>query len=208
MTSIRSKISEEQINFLEYHGVSLDLLFDIKGMTKAEYYNIMGRLGKKVGFNAYPCSFLGHTLKNRHGHCIQCNTKHISFIKRTKGFIYMACSKNGRLLKIGFTENIERREESLNRTKYGGEFDWEVFYYVFHKNAAKIERETHSELKHYQIFRTYSHDGYVHDATELFSCTILKAKSELESKFLEFGPKPENECFKFNVADRFEKILK
>ncbi len=185
-----TKLTQEQINFLNYHGISLDLLFDINGMTKSEYYDKMGRLGKKVGFNANPCPPKRHTLKNRHGHCIQCDTKHISFIKRTKGFTYLACSRNGKLVKIGFTENIEGREDSLASTRYGGESDWRVFYHVFSESAAKVERATHKELSKFQTFREYSHDGYFHYASELFTCSASISKMALESKLTEFGGNP------------------
>ena len=184
MSSNQSKLTQDQVNFLKFHGISLDLLFDVKGMTNSEFKEKMGRLGKKVAFNANPCPTKGHTLKNRHGHCIQCDTKHISFIKRTKGFTYLACSMNSKLIKIGFTENIEGREESIVRTRYGGESDWKIFFHFFSNSAARVERETHKEFSKNQTFREYSHDGYFHYASELFTCTASQAKSTLENKIM------------------------
>ena len=205
MNSILSKLTQEQINFLNYHGVSLDLLFDVKRMTNSEFKEKMGALGKKVAYNANPCPTKGHTLKNRHGHCIQCDTKHISFIKRAKGFTYLACSRNSKLIKIGFTENIDGREDSLVRTRYGGESDWRVFYHFYSNGAAKIERETHKELSKFQTFREYSHDGYFHYASELFTCTASLAKSTLEKKIKELGGNPSKSLFKSTVAELFDK---
>jgi hypothetical protein len=201
------KLTQDQINFLHYHGISLDLLHDVSGMTKSEYYEKMGKLGKKVGFNANPCTEMGHTLKNRHGHCIQCDTKHISFIKRTKGITYLACSANSKLIKIGFTENIDGREDSLVRTSYGGESDWRVFYHFFSEGAAKIERDTHKALSKYQTFREYSHDGYFHYASELFTFSASLAKSTLEKKIKELGGNPLKSFFKPTVAELFDKPL-
>lgn len=204
MTPILSKLTQDQINFLDHHGISLDLLFDVKGMSRSEYYDKMGELEKKVAFNANPCPTIGHTLKNRHGHCIQCNTKHISYIKRTKGFTYLACSKNCKLLKVGFTKSIDGREASLVRTRYGGESDWRVFYHIYHENAAKVERETQKELAKFRTFREYEHDGFVQFASELFTCPASMAKLTLEIKLKDLGGNPRKAFFKPTVAELFD----
>ena len=181
------------------------LLFDIGGMKKKDYLEAMKELKKEIGFNANPCTGLMHTLKDKYGHCIQCETKHISFIKRTKGFTYIAYSRNSKLVKIGFTENIEGREDSLVRTTYGGETDWRVFYHVFSESAAKVERATHKELSKFQTFREYSHDGYFHYASELFTCSASISKVTLESKLRELGRTPGKAFFKLNLVEQFDK---
>ncbi|MEB2786514.1 GIY-YIG nuclease family protein [Algoriphagus persicinus] len=200
-------LTEEQILFLQYHGISLDLLFDVSGMTNSEFKIKMGRLGKKVAFNARPCLSIGHTLKDRYGHCIQCDTKHVSFIKRAKGYTYLACSMRGKLVKIGYTENVSSREESLIRTSYGGEKDWKILYSFFSEKAAKIEREAHKELSKFQIFREYSHDGYYHYASEMFTCKTSFAKNILERKIKELGEKISHITFNERVSDQFDLSL-
>lgn len=205
--SVLEALSQDQIDFLKAHDISFDLLFDVQGMTNSAFKEKLGRLGKKVAFNARPCPNYGHTLKNRHGHCIQCDTKHIAYIKRNKGFTYLACSLNAKLIKIGFTECIESREDSLVRNKYGSESDWIVFYYFFSNNAAKIERETQNKLFKFQKFKGYFHNSDYLFASELFDCPAHIAKDILEEQIKKFGGDLSLVNFNSKIAELFDKRL-
>lgn len=207
MNSILSKLSPDQIDFLNEHEISFDLLFDVKGRYTSEFKEIMGRLGKKVAYNTKPCPTSGHTLKNRHGHCIQCDTKHIRFITRREGYTYIACSFKSKLLKIGFAENIENRELSLNSSAYGNVTDWKIFFYCYSKEAAKIERATQRELSMFQRFESYFHDGFNQIASEIYRCSSVLAKSTLERKVKEGGGDIKQSHFIPEISERFEVAL-
>lgn len=205
--SVEEVLIRDQIDFLNAHEISLDLLFDVKGMSNSEYKLKMGRLEKKVAYNARPCPTFGHTLKNRHGHCIQCDTKHIAYIKRNKGFTYLACSVNAKLIKVGFTVNIEGREDSLIRTKYGSESDWRIFFYFFSINAAKIERAAQKHLSQFQKFKGYFHNNDYLFASELFHCQASLAKITLEEQIKKYGGDLGTVNFNSKLLEIFDEVF-
>jgi hypothetical protein len=103
----------------------------------------MKKLGKDIAINTTPCEKGGHTIRNRSGHCVICNPAHIAFQIRSSrsGFIYIARSFKLRACKIGFTENLDSRIDSLNRTKYAGVNDWKMNIAFQTQEAGRIEGE-------------------------------------------------------------------
>jgi hypothetical protein len=70
-------------------------------MKTWEWKQQMKGLGKLVAFGVYPCAAKGHTLRTRAGHCIQCNTANLSYLKRMNesADVYVAWSKGSKLVK-------------------------------------------------------------------------------------------------------------
>ena len=177
-----SGLTKSQIDFLTSQGVSEKMTFNAKGLKKSEYRDLMKPKGKIIAYNVNPCRKNGHTLRTRSGHCAQCDTAKIGFQKRNNkvGFIYIAGTKNGKLIKIGFTEiGAELREKSLNRTKYGEFDDWKVLFAVNSINAGEVENLTKTELKRYSISKTYLHDSKKQKTDELFKCSYSRAREIL-----------------------------
>ncbi len=176
-----SELTKSQIEFLEHHGIDINLTFDAKGLKKSEYANQMKINGRLIAFNVTPCQKEGHTLRVRAGHCAQCNTAHLGFQKRNDdaGIIYIAGSKNGKLIKVGFTKGIEIRKESLNRTKYGNFSDWEILFAMSCMNAGILESKIKFELNGYSYLTNYNHDGKTQKTGELYRCSYKKAKDKL-----------------------------
>ncbi|OSZ80394.1 hypothetical protein CAP36_03835 [Chitinophagaceae bacterium IBVUCB2] len=174
-------LSQEQLEFLKKHNVPLEKVFDAKGFSKSYYYIQMKQQGKVVAFNVTPCKRGNHTLRTRNGHCIQCDTKHLEFQKRNdySGIIYIAGSKNGKVLKVGYSKGIEIRSESLNRTKYAGLNDWEFIFVIFSSTAGSLEPKIKFKLNEYSRAFNYEHDNKLQDAEEVYSCSINKAKAIL-----------------------------
>lgn len=172
-------LSKEQLEFLKRHNVPLEKVFDAKGYSKSYYQVIMKQQGKIVAFNVSPCNANGHTLRTRSGHCAQCNTAHLEFQKRHdySGIIYIAGSKQGKVLKVGYSKAIDVRNESLNRTKYAGLSDWEIIFGIFSSSAGEIESQIKFKLSKYYRAFNYEHDGKIQDADEIYSCSLSKAKS-------------------------------
>lgn len=176
-----SRLTKEQTEFLKQQDIPEELVFDASGLTKTEYHSIMKEQGKIIAFNVTPCNTGGHSLRTRSGHCIQCDTSKIAFIKRaiSIGIVYIAGSIKGEVIKIGYTQNKTVRENSLNRTKYGGYDDWIVLFSTQSFNAAEIEHLCQTSLRRYGVSNKYEHDNHTQETYELFSCSYLKAKSGL-----------------------------
>ena len=176
-----SDLTEQQLIFLEKHNISLKFVFDAKGLKKSEYSVLMKDLNKIVAYNVSPCSKFGHTLRTRAGHCCQCNTARLEFQKRNdaEGIVYIAMSRLGKIVKIGFTKSVEIRSESLNRTKYGGLNDWKIVFAIESKNAGEIENKICSKLSNFSNYIDYNHDNHLQLASEIFKIDSIRAKELL-----------------------------
>lgn len=171
-------LSKEQIDFLQKHKIHPRYVFDGKGMKKAQYRPIMKELNKGIVFNVSPCKKGGHTLYTRTGHCCQCSTAPIAFLRRndSEGVVYIAGTIEGQSIKVGFTKAVAVRYESLNRTKYAGFKDWEMLFAISSPDAGRIETKTNVLLQTYEFSIPYIHDGHWQDAFETFKCSLSKAK--------------------------------
>lgn len=174
-------LNKEQLKFLKEQNISLNFVFDAKGLKKSEYKELMSDLNKIVAYNVTPCTKFGHTLRTRSGHCCQCNTAYLEFQKRNdaKGIVYIAISRSKKITKIGFTKSVEIRAESLNRTKYAGINDWQIAYAIKSENAGKIENKVCRELSDFSIQFDYEHDNHIQLASEIFSINFEHAKKTL-----------------------------
>lgn len=174
-------LSQEQLEFLKWHDIPLEKIFDAKGYSKSDYHFLMKQQGKIVAFNVTPCKLNGHTLRTRNGHCIQCDPARIEFQKRYdySGIIYIAGSKNGSVLKVGYSKGIDIRSESINRTKYAGYEDWEIVFGIFSPNAGEIETQIKPQLVQYNISLRYEHDNSMQIASEIYTCSYTKIKSTI-----------------------------
>ncbi len=182
----QSSLSKSEQAFIEMHGLKYEWLFDAQGKGLPFYKVKMELLEKRVAFNTTPCKDYGHKLRSRHGHCLQCDEKRIAWVTRKRGFTYLAFSNSQKLVKVGFSEKIENREDSLNRTKYGGIADWKVFCHVKTNQAFKLESTVQKALRTTQVIREYEHGGFRQYANELFKSSpsdslesLTKSMSEL-----------------------------
>ena len=178
---MENPLTNEQLNFLEEHNVPLEKVFDAQDLTKKEYRARMKELDKSIAYNVTPCRKKGHTLRNRSGHCIQCNTAYLAFQKRndSKGIVYIAKSNKGNIIKIGYSKSFDTRSESLNRTEYAGYSDWVIEFAIKSKKAGKIEHRICSALHEYSQKTHYEHDNHLQEANEIFNCPYELAVEEL-----------------------------
>ena len=77
-------MSLELINFIEKYKLDLDDFYDANGRSVSLCYNEMKSNDKLFAFNTTPCEKLGHTIRDRHSHCLACNTAYIAFSLRKK----------------------------------------------------------------------------------------------------------------------------
>jgi hypothetical protein len=179
-----AKITKEQVLFLLEQNIPLNKVYDASGISSARYKREMKELGKEVAIGVTPCQKLGHTMRTRYGHCAQCNTHAFAYMRRYSetAYVYIAKSEHKKLLKIGVTNDIYRRESSLNSLGYGGTNDWRMRYETFCEKAGRVEKNTHEILfiLGYQTHATYIREGRAVCCEELFRCTLKQAVKALE----------------------------
>jgi hypothetical protein len=100
-----NELSKVEKEFLQSHNVRPEQIFNANGISRSDYRILMKRNGHIVAFNTNPCNSAGHKLRTRSGHCVMCNSAPLGFQKRNdlSGYVYVAGSKSGKLIKIGFS---------------------------------------------------------------------------------------------------------
>lgn len=163
-------LNTKEINFLSLHGLSSDDVYDGRNETRASYRINAKQMGKTV-ILGNTCNAAGHRLKTRAGHCVQCDPAKLAYEKRhyNSGFVYLAESKQAGLIKVGVTQNIKTRNDSLNSTMYAGEIDWRIIHSENVQDSGKIEKNIQRKLKRYSVSgRLYEKNGKMQEATEVF----------------------------------------
>ena len=178
---IEYEISDSERIFLKSQNISVYELFNAKGRPIPQCKQEMENHGKLFAYNTTACRKYGHTLRSRSGHCIQCNTARIAFQRRheSAGMVYIAGSLKGSIIKIGYTKDVQIREESLNRTEYAGYYDWIVLFAIRSINAGEFESRLDMALKEYSFSLDYLHDGGLQEANEVFKCSYLKCRQKI-----------------------------
>lgn len=175
-------MTSDEKNFIVQQGLPDELLMDAKGQSVKQIVETMKSNGKVFAYNTTPCDQFGHTIRTRAGHCVMCDTARIAFILRQVSFgtVYIAGSINRQLIKIGTTSSKLIRAESLNRTKYGSQDDWEILFSFRCLNSGTIEFETQKVLKPYMAANiNYLHEGRSQKSNELFRCSYKRAKDSI-----------------------------
>ncbi len=169
-----AKLTDGQIKFLGIQGIPLSQVFDATGMKSSEYKQIMKDIGMVVAIGVTPCDASGHKLRTRHGHCVQCGTHNLAFLKRYDdlGIIYVAKDATSKLAKIGTAKDASGRENSLNRVGYGGSNNWKIEFAQQCERAGRIEFNVHQALSPYRVSKSYWKQGHLVDCNELFDCDV------------------------------------
>ncbi len=146
-----AKLSKAQISFVQKMELSMDDLFNASGLNNKEYQEIMKEQGKLVAYGVTPCGAKGHTLRTRKGHCVQCNTANLDYLKRMSKIadVYVAWSHKKRIAKVGLSVDAYQRLSTLNEFKYGGIEDWQMKLIYTCENAGQIETATHQLKQEY-----------------------------------------------------------
>lgn len=170
-------LNPEQTAFLKRHEIPMSKVFDASGLSRAEYSQIMGELELIIAFGVTPCAKAGHTLRTRAGHCAQCNTQAIAFIKRTydEGDIYVARSDRAKLVKVGVASDAKKRMHWLNEYRYGEADDWILVYSRRVPKAGRIEFLIHSDLIQHAKPILYTKFGKQVLCKETYSCSSSAA---------------------------------
>lgn len=172
--------SESDLAFLKRHGFSTDDVYDGRGQSKYRWRSEAKRLDKPLVFGT-ACGAAGHRLRTRSGHCVQCDPKKIAFQRRhiNWGYVYIAGSLSGRVVKIGTAMDPDHRKNTL--PGYGGLKDWKILYSEYVEKAGWAERDIANLLARYATPRPYQRDGSTQQATEILNCSYSVAKAALET---------------------------
>jgi predicted GIY-YIG superfamily endonuclease len=182
MEGLLVRLTKDQIRFLEKHGIPLSEAFDATGYSRASYSERMRELGKVVAYGVTRCKKSRHSLRSRHGTCIQCFPASIAYARRAylPGFVYIAQSHINRSLKIGFSgDDPDNRIYIANLEGYGDAWDWRIRRLVWSERAGKIEAATHQELAAYRSDEEWIRNGTLIRTRELFSCSLATASRAL-----------------------------
>lgn len=174
------ELDDDQMAYLRWHDIPLDALLNAHGLSGNSLRRAMEAEGKYFAYNTNRCN-RGHRLKSRSGHCIQCRPACIAFLKRhfADGYVYIAGSMAGKLLKVGTTQDVRARSNHLNSLRYGGRGDWRVAAYSYTTNAGQVEGEAHVRLARH-AFSGELRDNRGQRCIELFRCDFAEAKLALE----------------------------
>ena len=169
------------LQFIEKHKLNKDDFFDAKGSPVN--HDLMKSIDKLFAYNTTPCQTAGHIIRDRHSHCVVCNTAHIAFMKRSceDGSIYIAGSIKKQITKVGMTtEKIESRISKLNSRKVGNTDDWVALKTFECIKVNFIELAIHKELEKYKVSGDMYGDN---ESNELFRCSFEKANEIAEKAF-------------------------
>jgi hypothetical protein len=171
-------LNELQVQFLISQNIPLSKTFDANGYTKKDYSEIMKEEDLLVAYNTTPCNLFSHTLRSRYGHCIQCNTQALAFIKRysERGLIYLIHSNILNKCKIGICKDINERLRTLNSQRYGNANDWRLIEFVEVDNSARIEYNISKIASPYKFETEYIRTGKVIKCQEIYSFSIEVAQ--------------------------------
>lgn len=167
-------LTKPQLEFLESQQLTERDVFDGRGMAKADRESRARKLGKAIILTGVACTKGGHFLRNRSGHCVQCDTSKLAYQKRYRmeQTIYIAGSASSQLLKVGVTADPPDRHKQMNEQAYGGSSDWQFLFQVIVPDAAKIESEVLGELSNYKSEGSYSKDGKSQTAREMLRAPL------------------------------------
>lgn len=178
-------LTPQELAFLYAHEVPLSRVFDARGFQVREWKSIMSTAKLWIAYGTTPCQRAGHRLRTRKGHCVQCNTATLAFLKRHDfpGSVYVAYSSSLRLVKIGCTANIETRQRSLVSDGYAGASDWRIRFHCNCSDAGRIEFLTQRALRSRHTPVSYFRQATANFvcASELFRCSLAQAKKALDS---------------------------
>jgi hypothetical protein len=146
-------------------------------MPNPKYQKIMDDLGFIAAIGVTPCQRNRHAVRDKHGHCLQCDVKTLVYAARyhAEASVYIAYSGAKTLVKIGLAGIAKDRVLSLNSYSYGGATDWVLFRQWKRENVGRVENDAHKILQDFQVAGTYLKNGSNILCQEIFNCTVDQA---------------------------------
>lgn len=167
------KLSPREKSALAHHKILIGELFDAEGLDPAKW-KPAAKLDEKLFVVASPCRTCGIRIRDRENHCVDCNPSCVSFIRRahSKGQVYIAATRSGRLYKVGCGTNAMLRQDKLRSDGYAGFNDWAVVAWARCEQMQKVEFEIHKRLEPFAITKDYTRGSREYQANELFQTSL------------------------------------
>jgi T5orf172 domain len=172
--------TDDELRFLARHGFTVDDVYDGRGESQETRRQGAKAAGKTLILGPR-CRAEGHRLRTRSHHCVQCDPKKLAFQQRynSPGYVYIAGSLFGRVIKIGTAIDITQRESQLRSERHAGFGDWEVLFFIKVSQAGRVEYEASSRVKGRRLFGTYFKDNISQTATEVIRCSFSAAHAAI-----------------------------
>mgnify|MGYP002737603405 FL=1 len=165
-----AKLTQEHLDFMMRHNISMEEVLDATGMRYVEYKHYMKEYDFLLAYGVTPCQKAGHTFRTRYNHCVMCDPSKIAYVKRKNlsGYVYVAISLKEDLVKIGCAKDCKKRMSSLNRQNYGGVSDWQLVAYFYHEKMGEAEYNIQKSLVEYREFRGFNKENKTVQASEIY----------------------------------------
>jgi len=179
----KDQLTKEQQEFFKKNKVSYELLFDAKGEEMSdELIAKMSELDAVIAINTTVCeNNPEHHFRTIAGFCPQCDPAKVAtaLVEHKVGFVYIAGSLKGKLIKVGCTGDTKGRVNDLNTAlaKYANYDDWVILYEAKTLKIGKVERTMHTELDHYKTSRQHTKAGKLQNAHDIYQCSYSKARN-------------------------------
>lgn len=185
------ELTASEVAFLKKNSLSVNHVYDGRGQSVKVKYDEAKRLGKTIVIGN-PCKKANHRLRDLANHCAQCSPSvlHHQKIYETPGYVYVAGSLQGKVLKIGCSTDINDRERTLNSEPYAGFNDWRMIANVKVQRKGDLENRVLARLNGFQASFTNIRSGREVRQTEIRSCS---AEVAIEALQYEVGKNQEHE---------------
>jgi hypothetical protein len=176
-------LTAEEIAFVRKHGFDSNEIFDGRWLSKVTRERGAREANQVLILTSVFCRAARHRIRTRGGHCAQCKPASIGFTRRERsaGYVYIAGSLSGRLLKIGMASDLSQRERQLRAESYGGFSDWEILVFRAVDDAGIQERNVASRVPGERVLAYYIKDGEMQLAKEMVRCAFRTALTGFET---------------------------
>ena len=171
----------EQI-FLDHYKIPTSRVLNAVGLSKPDIQKLMGDEEFIVAIGVTPCQKLGHSMRLKSWHCVQCSPANLGFRNNylRRGRVYVCISEKVALIKIGSSSlSLDIRIEKLNKVRYGGASDWNLVFSSEFEKAGIVEFAAQKALRNFRAKGTYAGQSRTGECEELFSCTAEQAIKEI-----------------------------
>ena len=179
---IAGQLTAQQTAFLRRHKISTAEVFDAAGYSQPEWREQMSIHEMVVAINVRPCRRARHSLRTSGGHCAQCRPESLGFQKRWReeAYVYIAGSKDQRILKVGLSRSPHWRADHLNALRYAA-YDWTILFYVRCKRAGAVEHSLLAMHRNSSVFGEYWKDRKYQKCLELLRCDYSAVRASVST---------------------------
>jgi hypothetical protein len=175
--------TDDELRFLRFHGLAQEDVYDGRYQSKEERHDAAKAEGKFLVLSSVRCRTAGHRIRTRAGHCFQCDPLKLVYqIRHSKsGYVYVAGSLSGRVIKIGTAKYLGQRAGQLRAERYAGFADWAVLYALYVSEAGRVEHDASSRVPVKRVYRSYLKDGIEQTAIEVLKCSFSDAVKAVQA---------------------------